>query len=44
MMESVQDMHVVSARVQKQIEDYLGMTSDLLLFEFSTMEGKPNWT
>jgi len=39
-MESVQDMHVESARVQKQIEDYLGMTSDLLLFEFSMMEGK----
>jgi hypothetical protein len=39
-MESISDVHVESARIQKQIEDHLGMGGSSLLFEFRQIENK----
>jgi len=39
-MESTSDVHVESARIQKQIEDHLGMSGSSLLFEFRQIEHK----
>jgi hypothetical protein len=39
-MEVGSDIHVESARVQQEIEDYLGLKADSLYFEYSTIEGK----
>lgn len=39
-MDTVKDIHVESARIQKEIEDYLGLTSDSLLFDYSHVNGK----
>lgn len=37
-MESTTDVHVESARIQKQIEHHLGMSGGSLLFEFRQIE------
>ncbi|WMN07445.1 hypothetical protein QYS48_28770 [Marivirga arenosa] len=39
-METSADIHVESARVQKEIKSYLGLNSSELVFEFSNLEGK----
>ncbi|MBB6612088.1 hypothetical protein H7F15_13645 [Pontibacter sp. Tf4] len=39
-MESRTDVHVESARIQKQIESHLGMSGSSLLFEFRQMDNK----
>lgn len=39
-MESKTDVHVESARIQKQIENHLGISGSSLLFEFRQMENK----
>ena len=39
-MESTTDVHVESARIQKQIESHLGMSGSSLLFEFRQMDNK----
>jgi hypothetical protein len=39
-MESKQDVHVESARIQKQIENHLGISGSSLLFEFRQMDNK----
>ncbi|WP_299707154.1 hypothetical protein [uncultured Pontibacter sp.] len=39
-MESTTDVHVESARIQKQIENHLGLSGDSLLFEFRPMDNK----
>jgi len=39
-METSTDIHVESARVQKEIKSYLGLNSSELVFEFSNLDGK----
>lgn len=39
-MESKTDVHVESARIQKQIENHLGISGSSLLFEFRQMDSK----
>ncbi|WP_242928516.1 hypothetical protein [Pontibacter vulgaris] len=39
-MESTTDVHVESARIQKQIENHFGTSGSSLLFEFRQMENK----
>ena len=39
-MESTTDVHVESARIQKQIENHLGMSGSSLLFEFRQIDNK----
>ncbi|HET8859332.1 hypothetical protein [Marivirga sp.] len=39
-METSADIHVESARVQKEIKNYLGLNSSELVFEFGTQDGK----
>ncbi|PKV76381.1 hypothetical protein [Pontibacter ramchanderi] len=39
-MESTTEVHVESARIQKQIENHLGLSGDSLLFEFRPMDNK----
>jgi hypothetical protein len=39
-MESTTEVHVESARIQKQIENHLGLSGDSLLFEFRPMDSK----
>ncbi|MFD2513404.1 hypothetical protein ACFSRY_05965 [Pontibacter locisalis] len=39
-MESSTDVHVESARIQKQIEDHLGISGNSLLFEFRQIDNK----
>ncbi|MCP2045847.1 hypothetical protein [Pontibacter sp. HSC-36F09] len=39
-MESTTEVHVESARIQKQIENHLGLSGDSLLFEFRPMNNK----
>jgi hypothetical protein len=39
-MESKTDVHVESARIQKQIENHLGISGSSLLFEFRQMDDK----
>ncbi|SDL94787.1 hypothetical protein SAMN05421823_109108 [Catalinimonas alkaloidigena] len=38
MLDSSPDIHVESARIQKEIKDYLGLSSNSLVFEFRTVE------
>ncbi|GAA5038035.1 hypothetical protein GCM10011506_35450 [Marivirga lumbricoides] len=40
MMETSTDVHIESARIQKEIKDYLGLNSSELVFEFSLQDGK----
>lgn len=40
MMESSADVHVESARIQREIKSYLGLSSSELVFEYSNYEGK----
>ncbi len=42
MMESSTDVHVASARIQKEIENYLGLKGSSLLFDFQQHDGKIN--
>ncbi|TPE42886.1 hypothetical protein [Pontibacter mangrovi] len=39
-MESTTDVHVASARIQKQIEHHLGISGSSLLFEFRQLDNK----
>ncbi len=39
-METSADIHIESARVQKEITSYLGLNSSELVFEFGTQDGK----
>ncbi|MBK6266895.1 hypothetical protein JKA74_17765 [Marivirga sp. S37H4] len=39
-METSTDVHIESARLQKEIKSYLGLNSSELVFEFSNQEGK----
>ena len=39
-MESSTDVHVESARIQKQIENHLGISGNSLLFEFRQIDNK----
>ena len=39
-MESTTEVHVESARIQKQIENHLGLSGDSLLFEFRKLDNK----
>ncbi len=39
-MESNTDVHVKNARIQKQIEDHLGISGNSLLFEFRQIDNK----
>ncbi|GAB3197403.1 hypothetical protein ABID22_003446 [Pontibacter aydingkolensis] len=39
-MESNTDVHVESARIQKQIENHLGISGNSLLFEFRQIDNK----
>lgn len=39
-METSTDVHIESARIQKEIKDYLGLNSSELVFEFSIQDGK----
>jgi hypothetical protein len=39
-MESTTEVHVESARIQKQIENHLGLSGTSLLFEFRQMDNK----
>ncbi|WP_018478386.1 hypothetical protein [Pontibacter roseus] len=39
-MESTTEVHVESARIQKQIENHLGLSGDSLLFEFRQLDNK----
>ncbi|GHA54258.1 hypothetical protein [Pontibacter akesuensis] len=39
-MESTADVHVESARIQKQIENHLGISGSSLLFEFRQLDNK----
>jgi len=39
-METSTDIHVESAKVQKEIKNYLGLNSSELVFEFGSQEGK----
>lgn len=40
MMESSTDIHVESAKIQKEIRSYLGLKSTELIFEFGNAEGQ----
>lgn len=40
MMESSTDIHVESARIQKEIENYLGLKGSGLIFEYQARNGK----
>lgn len=40
MIDSKADIHVEVARIQRQIEDYLGLKDEQLVFEYSTYDGK----
>jgi len=40
MMDTANDMHVEAARIQKEIKSYLGLRSNALIFEYSTVDGK----
>jgi hypothetical protein len=39
-METSADIHVESAKVQKEIKNYLGLNSSELVFEFGSQDGK----
>jgi hypothetical protein len=39
-MEASTDIHVESARIQREIKTYLGLSSSELMFEYSNFEGK----
>jgi hypothetical protein len=39
-METSTDIHVESAKLQKDIKNYLGLNSSELVFEFGTQDGK----
>lgn len=39
-METSTDIHIESAKIQKEIKTYLGLNSSELVFEFSKFEGK----
>ena len=39
-METVSDVHVESAKTQKEIKNHLGLSSNSLIFEYSNFEGK----
>lgn len=39
-METSADIHIESARVQKEITNYLGLNSSELVFEFGSQDGK----
>ncbi len=39
-METSADIHVESAKAQKEIKNYLGLNSSELVFEFGTQDGK----
>ena len=39
-MEQTMDIHIELARVQKEIQNYLGLSSNSLVFNYSTMDGK----
>jgi hypothetical protein len=40
MTETLSEMHVEAARIQREIKDYLGLRSSDLVFEYTTAEGK----
>ena len=40
MIASNVDLHVEVAKIQKEIEEHLGLEKDMLVFEYSTTEGK----
>lgn len=40
MMETSTDVHIESARIQKEIKNYLGLNSSELVFEFGIQDGK----
>ena len=40
MTETLSEMHVEAARIQQEIQSYLGLRSSDLVFEYSTLEGK----
>ncbi len=39
-MEQTTDIHIELARIQKEIESHLGLSSGSLVFNFSTLDGK----
>ncbi|MCA6077921.1 hypothetical protein [Fulvivirga sedimenti] len=39
-METSQDVHVEVARIQKEIKNHLGLSSNDLMFEYSSVDGK----
>lgn len=39
-METVSDVHVESAKTQKQIKNHLGLSSNSLIFEYGNFDGK----
>ena len=39
-MESTSEKHIEAARIQKEIKNYLGLSSNELVFEFQNIEGK----
>jgi hypothetical protein len=39
-METSGDIHVESAKIQREIKNYLGVNSGELVFEYSTIDGK----
>lgn len=40
MIETLSEMHVEAARIQQEIQSYLGLRSSDLVFEYSNLEGK----
>lgn len=40
MIETLSEMHVEAARIQQEIQSYLGLRSSDLVFEYSILEGK----
>jgi hypothetical protein len=40
MTETLSEMHVEAARIQQEINEYLGLRSSDLVFEYTTAEGK----
>jgi len=40
MTETLSEMHVEAARIQQEINDYLGLRSSDLVFEYTALEGK----
>ncbi len=40
MMDTISDVHVEAARIQKEIKSHLGLRSNALIFEYSKFEGK----